>query len=169
MNVILRSSPYDIVSLAVARSLGKKNIDVTVFSTQEKTLATYSKYCKNSIVSPDNLGFFSTLSRKDVVFPLDETSMLELSKNKDRLRCLLAFSEHRTLETVMNKSRLVRHAIEQGIPCPETVFIDITEDIQDISLPMFPVGTETWHRQRGKGCDLRRITEGISCTGKRIF
>ena len=80
-----RSSPYDIVSLAVARSLGKKNIDVTVFSTQEKTLATYSKYCKNSIVSPDNLGFFSTLSREDVVFPLDETSMLELSKNKDGL------------------------------------------------------------------------------------
>ena len=34
---------------------------------------------------------------------------------------------------------------------------------------MFPVGAQTWHRQRGKGCDLRRITKEFHALANEFF
>jgi predicted ATP-grasp superfamily ATP-dependent carboligase len=136
LTVIIKSSPNDVVSLAIARSLGKTNTPFTVYSKNSKPLASYSKYCKNTLVSQNDSEFFLRLSSFDIVFPIDETGMLQLAKNKKKLNCLLAFSDHPTLETVINKSLLTRHALEQNIPCPETVFIDQPEDIKNF-VPSF--------------------------------
>ena len=170
MTVIIRSDPFDVISLAVVRSLGKKNIDFTVFSTNEKTLANYSKYCKNSIVSFNEFDFFLKLSPDYMVYPMDENLMLQLSKNKKNLQCSLAFPEYPTLETVINKSRFIRHAIEHNVPCPQTVFIDRSEDIRNIStMPEFPVVLKPSAGSGGKGIRFINSFEEFRITGKRFF
>lgn len=152
MTVIIRSDPFDIVSLAVARSLGKKNIDFSVCSKKEKPLAFYSKYCKTTSVSRNDVDFFSQLSKDSIVYPMNETLMLQLAKNKKNLSCSLAFSEYPTLETVINKSRLMHHAIENDIPCPKTVFIDRSEDIPEFSTTItFPAVLKPCRGSGGKG------------------
>ena len=84
--------------------------------------------------------------------------MLKLSENREKLSCSLAFPDHRTLEMVMNKSRLISHAAEHTIPCPETAFIERAEDIQDISHLRISGRVKTLHRQRWKRGYLHHIT-----------
>jgi predicted ATP-grasp superfamily ATP-dependent carboligase len=155
LNVIITSAPFNVVSLAVGRSLGKKNIDFTVYSKKEKTLIQYSKYCRNSIISSNNIDLFSKLTPENIVYPIDEKLMLQLSKNKKNLPCLLAFSEYQTLVKVINKSRLMQHAIENNIPCPKTIFIDRIEDINKIkdfsSILEFPMVLKPSTGSGGKG------------------
>jgi len=170
LTIIIRSDPFDVVSLAVGRSLGKKNIDFMVFSKKEKTLAQYSRYCRNSPVSLNDSDFFSKLSPDYMVYPMDETLMLQLSKNKKNLQCSLAFSEYPTLETVVNKSRLMHHAIENNIPCPETFFIDRSEDIGNFS-PMleFPAVLKPNIGSGGRGITFINSLKEFHTIGNRFF
>lgn len=131
MKPIIISEQDDHVSLAVVRSLGKKNIDFTIASKYKRALAFNSKYCKTSNVTNYDLNFFSKLSKDDTIFPMSEDIMCQLSKNKKKLNCSFAFPEYSTLETVTNKSRLIRYAIEHDIPCPKTFFITRYEDFEN--------------------------------------
>ena len=133
LKAIITSELDDLVSLAVVRSLGKKNINFAVASQYERALAFHSKYCKNTTITNCDLNFFLKLSEDDIIFPMNEDIMCQLSKNKKKLTCSLAFSEYPTLENVANKSRLILHAIEHNIPCPKTFFITRSEDIENIS------------------------------------
>jgi predicted ATP-grasp superfamily ATP-dependent carboligase len=130
LKAIITSELDDLVSLAVVRSLGKKNIDFAVASKYERAFVFHSKYCKNFLVTNLDLDFFSKLSKNVMIFPMDEDIMCQVSKNKNKLACSLAFPEYNTLKTVANKSWLIRHAIEHDIPCPKTFFITRSEDVK---------------------------------------
>jgi predicted ATP-grasp superfamily ATP-dependent carboligase len=140
MKAIITSELDDHVSLAVVRSLGKNNIDFAVASKYERALALHSKYCKNFHITNTDMNFLLKLSKDDILFPMHEETMCEISKNQKILPCSLAFPEYPTLEIVTSKYRLIQHAIENNIPCPRTFFISQSKDIEDISnILTFPV------------------------------
>jgi len=170
LTVIIKSAPADVVSLAVARSLGKQNIDFTVYSKKINSLASYSKYCKYTSVSQTDLDFFLTLSSNDIVFPIDESIMLQVSKNKKKLGCSLAFSEYPTLETVINKSHLINHAIEHNIPCPKTIFFKRLEDTRVLSKKFeFPAVLKPNIGSGGKGIIFVNSLEEFQNIGYSFF
>lgn len=149
MKAILHSNGDHHYGLAVARSLGKKNVDFAVISSDHPSIAAYSKYCRERIISGPDLRIYSRLSEEDIVFPLDEEIMLNLAKNASRLKCTLGFSGYSLLETIIHKNRMVRHAIDAGIPCPETRFVDKKSDLGNLNgISGYPVVLK---KDRGAG------------------
>jgi predicted ATP-grasp superfamily ATP-dependent carboligase len=152
---IITTSSDDHIGLAVVRSLGRNNINFQVVSNTKNSLAGYSRYCNNKIICSFDLTFFSKLSSEDVIFPLLENTMLLLAKNKSKLNCQMGFSDYETLQTTMNKSLLIQHAIEHNIPCPKTFFITKSEDIDEcISAIDFPTILKPSRGAGGKGIRL---------------
>ena len=152
MRPIITTNGDDHTGLAVVRSLGKNNIDFNVVSQTKYTLALSSRFCRNKTVGPVDLDFFLKLPKEDTVFPVLEDTMLLLSKHASRLRCQLGFSDYQTLQTAMDKSLLIQHAIEHKIPCPKTFFITKPEDIQAyLSEVDFPVILKPGRGAGGKG------------------
>jgi len=157
MKAILHSNGDHHYGLAIARSLGKKKIDFAVICDNRASIAAYSKYCRERIISGPDRRVYTKLTDRDIVFPLDEKIMLDLAKNASGLKCNLGFSDYPTLERVIHKNRMVRYAIEHGIPCPETTFINGKSDLENFKPPSdFPVilkqdrgagGTGTWIAQ----------------------
>lgn len=133
MKVIVPTDSDDHIGLAVARSLGKKNIPFSIVSKNTGTLARYSRYCRESHISSFDLDFFSKLTKQDLVYPMIENSMLLLSKNRQKLSCNLAFSEFAVLEKVINKTSLISHAIDHNIPCPKTFFVNTRQDLKSLN------------------------------------
>ena len=75
--------------------------------------------------------------------------MLNLAKNASRLKCTLGFSGYSLLETIIHKNRMVRHAIDAGIPCPETRFVDKKSDLGNLNgISGYPVVLK---KDRGAG------------------
>lgn len=149
---IITTNFDDHIGLAVVRSLGRNTIDFQVVSNTNKTLAWYSRYCKNKFLSRSDLDFFLKLSGEDVIFPMHEETMLLLAKNKSKLQCRLGFSKYETLQTASDKSLLIQHAIKNNIPCPKTFFITDPEEIRDcISTIDFPVILKPGRGAGGKG------------------
>ena len=149
---IITTNTDDHIGLAVVRSLGKKNIDFQVVSNTKNTLAWYSRYCKNKIISRYDLDFFSKLSKEDIVFPMLEDTMLLLSKNASTLQCQLGCSDFETLQKATDKSLLIQHAIRHNIPCPKTFFITKPEDIKEcVSAIDFPAILKPSRGAGGKG------------------
>jgi predicted ATP-grasp superfamily ATP-dependent carboligase len=170
LTIIIKSDLNDIVSLSVARSLGKKNINFTIFSENIESFVHFSKYCKNSVVSQHEMEFFSKLSTEDVVYPMNEPTMLQLSKNKNNLSCSLAFSDYSTLNTVINKTQLMRHAIENNIPCPKTVFIEHPDDIKNLrDIPEFPIVLKPNVGSGGKGITFVNSIQDFNKIGFNFF
>jgi len=153
MRVILHATGNTPVGLAVARSLGKKNIDIAVISEKKDSIVPCSKYCHEEIESVSDQNLFAGLSEQDIVFPtLDEEIMLNLAKNASNLRCVLGFPDYTVLDTVIYKNRMTKHAIDQGISCPETIFIEKAADLDTIDIPInFPVIVKPSCGSGGKG------------------
>jgi len=149
---IITTHSDDHIGLAVVRSLGKKNIDFQVISNTKNTLAWHSGYSKNKIIGRCDLGFFSKLSKDDLIFPMYENTMLLLAKNTSKLQCQLGFSDYETLQIASDKSLLIHHAIEHKIPCPKTFFITKPEDIKEcLSAIDFPAILKPSRGAGGKG------------------
>ncbi len=139
-------------SLAVVRSLGRKEIDNTVVASKKHAIAFYSKYCNHRLISDYDIDFFLSLSEKDIVMPIDEDVMLNLAKNRTKLKCKLPFPDYSTLEKVINKSSMIKHAIENNIPCPKTWFVNCSDDIDKIEKELdFPVVIKPDRGTGGKG------------------
>ncbi len=112
------------VALAVVRSLGKKNIKTTVISETDDAFSFHSKYCSARIVSGKSMDCYSGFTEDDLVMPLEENSMIELSKNKEKYRCRLAFPDYPVLEKGFNKKKVLDLPGELGVPCPKTFPVD---------------------------------------------
>ena len=170
MKPIITSEQDDLVSLAVARSLGKKNIDFTVVSKYKRALAFHSKYCINTIKINPDLNFFLKLSKGHIVYPMDESLMCQISKNKKKINCSLAFAEYPVLETVANKSRLILHAIEHDIPCPKTFFITRSEDVEKFEKKIkYPAVLRPSTGSGGKGITFVHSLNELCAINKEFF
>ena len=123
-------------SLAVTRSLGKRGIEVLVGEEKKDSLASYSKYCSGRVVYPSPYnnpeGFnqflmeFVRQARIDMVVPITDVAMHLVSQYKKDLQNFtkLPIPEFEAFDFASNKSSLLKYAREQGIPIPNTYFIE---------------------------------------------
>jgi predicted ATP-grasp superfamily ATP-dependent carboligase len=108
------------VSLAAVRSFGKKNIKTKVISEESNALSFFSKYCNSRIFSQKSINLYSEFTENDLIMPIEEWSMIELSKNSKNYPCNLAFPDYAVLEKAFDKKMVLELAQNLSIPCPKT-------------------------------------------------
>jgi len=141
-------------ALAVVRALGSVGHNVLVASSSKRTLASSSRYCGESLISPcpyENPAKFNEwvssviCSRKiDMLIPTKDASVQALSKVEDQIRKYTnyPFISAKTLDAVQDKYELLKVAKSFGILTPESKPIDTAgyfTSHQDRELKKFPL------------------------------
>ncbi|MFA0823671.1 MAG: ATP-grasp domain-containing protein [Methanomethylovorans sp.] len=138
-------------SLAVIRSLGKKGFKVTAGDETRFSTGMFSRYCSDKLIypSPKNPDHFAEFilelvkeKEYDAVFPITDSTVLPIVKNKRKFSkyTMVPFPDYDILSKAIDKGETIKKAVENGIPCPKTFFIEKIEDLEDIknNLP-YPV------------------------------
>ena len=137
-------------TLAIVRSLSKKGIAVTVGEDRKLCCSFFSKYIKNKIIYPNPaenpFSFIKSIyelvkrSKYDVIFPVDDQTTILFSKYKDKLSkyTKVPVADYETIMKGRDKAKTIKIAIENGIPCPKTYFVDDIEEIRKDEIE-FPV------------------------------
>jgi predicted ATP-grasp superfamily ATP-dependent carboligase len=139
-------------TLTVVRSLGEKEIDVTVGESTRLSTALFSRYAKSRVIYPspkrspgEFLNFLENELKKeryDVLITPEESTLLLIAKNIKRFEGLtrFPFAEHNLIAKASDKAEVIRLAKGIGIPVPETIFIndiaELEEKTADITLPV---------------------------------
>lgn len=135
--IIPRGEHY--VALAIVRSLGKKRITTAVISEYPNAMSLSSKYCNEKMVSDNSLDLYRSFSKNEMIMPTDENLMIELSRNREKYQCSLAFPEYPILNRAFNKKNVLMLAEEAGIPCPATLFPGDSDDVRsELGTIQFP-------------------------------
>jgi len=127
-------------ALAVVRSLGKLDTDITVASTEPGAISFTSKYCSQKLICPklmaDNREFSIWLKNTlDEINPrmliaLTDASLdacLKLEKDiRDKTE--LPFVDYDTFAAISDKGQLMETASSLGITTPRTLKIPLEED-----------------------------------------
>jgi len=132
-------------TLAAVRSLGRKGIEVTVGESCRIATSLFSKYCTRRVIYPSPYsnpkGFIAFLSdtlketKYDCLLPMEEETLLLISQHKEdisKLTYLLA-PEYHLLAFARDKGKIIKHALQIGIPCPKTYFIEDLREIEEIA------------------------------------
>jgi predicted ATP-grasp superfamily ATP-dependent carboligase len=149
----------EFVSLAVIRSLGKKNITTTVISENNRALAFHSKYCNKKIITDTPIDCFTGFSEKDLIMPILEHQMIALTKNRKKFSCTFAFPDYHILEMASNKKIVLEYARELNIPCPKTILCENSEAVsqytdQGSDQVQFPMVIKPIRGRGGEGISL---------------
>ena len=122
-------------ALAVARSLGRRGMEVVVGAERIDNLAAASKYCVRSVAYPSPVNDpgafekfllgFAERERIDVVVPVTDITTHLVSKHA---RALSAFTTtavppFEAFEAMTDKTSLARLAAKHGVPVPRTHFV----------------------------------------------
>jgi predicted ATP-grasp superfamily ATP-dependent carboligase len=135
----------DRISLSIARSLGKKGIEVTAGDSTGLSLTRFSKYCARFVKYPSPKekpeeflawmrGHLKT-NKYDVLLPVDDIPLLIISKNKEELSryCRIPIADIGTVMKARNKKQTLEIAIANGIDCPRTCFVENLSQLQDVA------------------------------------
>ncbi len=139
---VLITDANGVASLAILRSLGKRQIEVTAASARKDSIGFYSRYAKRKLVYPNPMEedkffkwVYNTLSENkyDVFFPIDEPILMLVAKYKEKLSkySRIPLPDLQTLIDVTDKSRLSRISLENKIPIPKTYFYDELINFED--------------------------------------
>ena len=132
-------------TLAVVRSLGKKGIEVTVGENTRFATSLFSKYATKRVIYPSSRTkpdvFVEFLINElkqdsyDILFPMEEDTLLLIAQNKDRFSRLtyLLIPDCEKIEFARNKKNIIRKAQELDIPCPKTWFIKHIDEVEKIA------------------------------------
>jgi len=132
-------------TLAVVRSLGKKGIEVTVGENTRFATSLFSKYATKRVIYPSSRTkpdvFVEFLINElkqdpyDILFPMEEDTLLLIAKNKDRFSRLtyLLIPDCEKIEFARNKKNIIQKAQELDIPCPKTWFIEDIDEVERIA------------------------------------
>lgn len=122
-------------SLAVARSLGKQNVNLVCGESSRFATTFYSKYVGKSVVYPDPsstpssfISFVKDLvqSRQiDVIIPIGHETSKAINRNSESLKrhTKVPMVKNSKFETAINKNKVVKIADKLEIPCPKSQFI----------------------------------------------
>jgi predicted ATP-grasp superfamily ATP-dependent carboligase len=135
MNSVLVTDGHFRKSLAVARSLGRKGIPVTVGERTFLNTSFFSKYCTRRLVYPSPhqspnqfIEFILREIKKkqyDCLFPMEEETLLLLAKYHSEISkyTYLLIPDSEKIEFVRDKANLIRFAEAHGIPTPKTFYV----------------------------------------------
>jgi predicted ATP-grasp superfamily ATP-dependent carboligase len=131
-------------TLAVVRTLGRKGIEVSVGENTKLATSLFSKYTAKRVIYPsprtkpdafmEHLLQELTQTSYDVLFPMEEETLLLAAKNKEAISKLtyLLIADYQKIESARNKKYIIKKARELDIPCPKTWFIEDIDEIDDI-------------------------------------
>jgi predicted ATP-grasp superfamily ATP-dependent carboligase len=137
-------------TLAAARSLGRRGLEVTVGESSRVATSLFSKYCSRRVVYPsvhrhpeDFLAFLRqevTARTYDLLIPMEEETLLLLARHKDTLTSLtrLPITSYQDINNVRDKGWLLRYASQQGIPIPRTIWIEDKNDLKAVPYTIPP-------------------------------
>lgn len=135
------------VSLAVARSLGRKGVDITIGESFNFSTAQLSKYCKSFLkysspeTQPDK--FIQKLLEEendyDVIYPISDDTSILLSKYKYKFKTKIAVADWDIFQITNDKNRLLKIAEEINIPYPKTCCLG-----ENFNFVIKPYSKTTW-------------------------
>ncbi len=131
-------------SLAIIRSLGRRGLEVD--AGEETLFATgfFSKYCKHCTVYPSpakSQDAFVAWTRDlvkrndyEVIFPVTDATVIPIVKHKTEFSkyTIVPFADYPTLLNASDKGQTLKIAMENGIPCPKTYFINGLTDLEEV-------------------------------------
>jgi predicted ATP-grasp superfamily ATP-dependent carboligase len=137
-------------SLYALRSLGSKEIEVTATEIESvhRPIGFYSKYCKHSIVTPNQgskmyIPKMVDLAKKhEVLIPISTDSMLPISKNIDKFEKIteVPIPKYKQLVIAQDKNLTLEVAENLGIPCPKTFIPQNLSQLKEVALKLeYPV------------------------------
>jgi predicted ATP-grasp superfamily ATP-dependent carboligase len=141
---VLLTDADEICALTIIRSLGKRNIKLTVGAENFFAVGLYSKYSNHRFFHPSPLRspnsylrlIFEMVRKKkfDAFFPVSFFSMLLIAQYKDLLSRYVAIpiADYEKLVTANDKGRIMQRVIHLNIPCPKTFFISRIEQFSEI-------------------------------------
>lgn len=119
-------------SLGITRSLGSKGINVGVLAGSSGELASYSRYCSTTYITPapDEASFVPAVLnvlrrvRYDLLIPQGQAATLSLARHKARLSSLtkLEVADYDKIRSAANKRWVYELAIQAGLRVPHTVY-----------------------------------------------
>ena len=122
-------------ALAITRALGRERVQVIVGAESARSLAGASRYCRHRFVYPSPYQepdqFVTALvaaaqeHQADALFPVSDIAMHILGREKPRFGSQLHIPtpSAEVFEAISDKYRLMRQAVEAGVPIPETIFV----------------------------------------------
>jgi predicted ATP-grasp superfamily ATP-dependent carboligase len=130
-------------SLAIIRSLGKAGLDVTAGEETRIATGMFSKYCKHTLVYPEPKNedtFISSLLENiktndyKVIFPATDPTVVPIVKRKKEFSkyTIVPYPDYDTLQKATDKALTIKIALQNEIPCPDTIFPDSIDDIEKI-------------------------------------
>jgi predicted ATP-grasp superfamily ATP-dependent carboligase len=125
-----------ITGLAVARSLGKRQVPIIALDRDDKGYGLHSRYTTIAGRCPypldDERAFIdlllqigATLKQKAVLFPCLDEWVFAVARHRQELEefFLFPFSELDTIERLLDKNLLYKKCEAQGIPIPRTFYV----------------------------------------------
>jgi D-aspartate ligase len=125
-----------ITGLAVARSLGKRQVPIIALDRDLKGYGLHSRYTTVAGLCPypldDERAFIDllieigkTLKQKAVLFPCLDEWVFAVARHRRELEefFLFPFSEADTIERLLDKNLLYKKCEERGIPIPQTFYV----------------------------------------------
>jgi len=151
MNVFITDASYK-HTLAIVRSLGRKNIAVNVgTSFHSAQLSSFSKYSQQSFVYPNPkkdpdgfVRFFNKmykLLKYEAIIPVGYTTTLALSMKKNLLNdnINIPISDYSSFKIAANKADSILLAKRSGVPIPNTIFLNHPSELENLKIESYPV------------------------------
>lgn len=151
------------MGLDIARSLGRRGIEVYGIDPDPEAAGRTSKYCR-LVVCPDPkiseqdyvqflVNWGRTQSNKPVLYPLSDDTVLLCSRERQRLQPYFEFvmPDHPTMVKLVTKQGLAEVAAGCNIPAPKTIIPQGGQEIEAIStqiaFPVIlkPIESSFWH------------------------
>ncbi|MCK4648637.1 ATP-grasp domain-containing protein, partial [bacterium] len=122
-----------------------KGIEVTVGENTRFATSLFSKYATKRVIYPSSRTkpdvFVEFLINElkqdpyDILFPMEEDTLLLIAKNKDRFSRLtyLLIPDCEKIEFARNKKNIIQKAQKLDIPCPKTWFIGHIGEVERIA------------------------------------
>ncbi len=161
-------------SLAVIRSLGKKGLNVTSGEETKFTTGFFSRYCNQRVVYPspkkhkeEFIKYILDKIKKekyDVLFPVADACLLPLIENESEISkyTKLALPTKKIFMKSFDKGNTFKIAMENGIPCPKTYFINDINDIEKVKSQLsYPVVIKPGISSGSRGVEVCRSYEEL--------
>lgn len=151
----------NMTGLQTARILARHQVPVIAIANDPAHFCCRTKVCEKILfASTKNEEFIRlleemgpTLGAKAVLFPCTDLSVLQISRNRERLEPWyhVALPDPEVVETLVDKLRFIHFAWERNLPIPKTLFIknrsEAVKAARELAFPVImkpPMKTPTW-------------------------
>jgi len=149
---VLVTDASERAALAVIRSLGRKGIEVTAGDSVRFSMGFFSKYSKRRILYPppeiEKTRFVKAVLKLvkdesfDLLIPITDIAMVPIIEHKEDFEqyTQVAAPNCSTAVKALDKIETLKIAQEHGIQCPETIFGEDIDKVQNVSRELrYPV------------------------------